>query len=103
MSRIKAFFTTLWEDQRGAILHAVVIVALVIIVLGALLPVLWPMLQATTTNITAIAGTDAPTQFLKTMWPIALLVTGLGIVVAIVFYALRKFGVLGGKGGKGGL
>jgi len=86
-------------SQKGSILTAVVIVALTIIVMGALIPVLWPMLQATTTNITAISGSDAPTTFLKTMWPIAILVVGLGIVVAIIFYALKKFGVMGGKKG----
>lgn len=103
IAKVKGFFDSLTlkvlgfiYSQKGSILTAVVIVALTIIVMGALIPVLWPMLQATTTNITAIAGTDAPTAFLKTMWPIAILVVGLGIVVAIIFYALRKFGVMGG-------
>jgi hypothetical protein len=74
-------------------------VALALILLGALIPVLWPMLQATTGNITAIAGTDAPTVFLKAMWPIAILVTAFAIVIAIILYALKKFGVINGNGG----
>lgn len=87
-----------WRDQKGSILSAIVVVALALIVLGALIPALWPMLQATTGNITAISGTDTPTVFLKAMWPVALLVTGLGIVIAIILYAMKKFGVMGGRG-----
>jgi len=94
----RANLVRVWADQKGSILTAIVVVALALIVLGALIPALWPMLQATSGNITAIPGTDTPTVFLKAMWPVAILVTGLGIVIAIILYALRKFGVMGGRG-----
>ena len=70
-------------------------VILVIIVLGALLPVLWPMLVDTDTDIQAIEGGGAITGFLQAMWPIALIVVGIGIGAGIIYYALKKFGVAG--------
>lgn len=70
-------------------------VVLVIVVLGALLPVLWPMLTDTDTNIQAIEGGGVVTDFLQAMWPVALIVVGIGIAAGLVMYALKKFGVIG--------
>lgn len=90
--------------MRGGIMTAIIVVALVLIVLGALIPVLWPMLQATQTDIDALNATGSvSTAFLQNMWPVALLVVGLGIVIAIILYALKRFGVLGSGGTKGGI
>lgn len=70
--------------------------------LAALLPVFWPLLTGTGDTVNNLSGTDPATTLLKTLWPIALLVIGIGLAVAVIFYALRKFGVLsGGKGGMG--
>ena len=88
-------------NQRGGIVTGILLVILVIVILGALIPVLWPTMQDSQEAIAAINGTDAPTAFLKTMFPVAILVVGLGIVAAIIFFALRNFGIIGGKGKKG--
>lgn len=68
---------------------------MLIIVLGALIPVLWPMMEATDTDIQALTETGPITTFLQTMWPIVLLVIGIGVAAGLVFMALRKFGVMG--------
>lgn len=70
-------------------------VVMLIIVLGALIPVLWPMMEATDTDIQALTQTGPITVFLQTMWPIVLLVIGIGVAAGLVFYSLKKFGVIG--------
>lgn len=70
-------------------------VVMLIIVLGALIPVLWPMMEATDTDIQALMETGPITVFLQTMWPIVLLVIGIGVAAGLVFYSLKKFGVIG--------
>lgn len=105
IGRVKAIGRRVFHSgMKGGIMTAIIVVALVLIVLGALIPVLWPMLQATQTDIDALNATgSSSTAFLQSMWPVALLVVGLGIVVAIILYALRRFGVLGSGGFKGGI
>ena len=71
-------------------------VVLVVVVLGALLPVLWPMLVDTDTAIQGLEG-GGITDFLQAMWPIALIIIGIGIAAGLIFYALRSFGVIGGN------
>jgi len=89
--------------EEGGILRGVLLTVLTIVILGAVLPALWPMMTDTSADIAAINGTDTATAFLKTGWPIAILVIGVGVVAALVFFALRQFGVIGGKGkGRGG-
>ena len=103
IGKFKALGRRIHDGMSGGIMVAIIIVALTLIVLGALIPVLWPMLQDTQTDIDALNATGSvSTSFLQNMWPIALLVVGLGIVVALILYALRKFGVLGAGGKKGG-
>lgn len=105
IGRVKAIGRRVFHSgMKGGIMTAIIVVALVLIVLGALIPVLWPMLQDTQTDISALNATgSASTAFLQSMWPIALLVVGLGIVVAIILYALKRFGVMGSGGFKGGI
>lgn len=68
---------------------------MVLVVLGALIPILWPLMDTTNTDIQAMNGTSTITTFLQTMWPIVLLIIGIGICAGLVFFALRKFGVIG--------
>lgn len=75
----------------------VVSVILLVVVLGAIIPALWPTMTATTDDIAALNATGSTaTSFLQTIWPIVLLVIGIGVAAGLVFYALRRFGVLGG-------
>ena len=96
----QAFLSRIHLNQEGSILGGIILTVVTIVVLAALLPAFWPMLTDSTATINAINGTDTATVFLKTGWPIAILLVGIGIVVALIYFALRQFGVLGGRGGK---
>jgi len=93
----RAYLAQIIPNQKGNILQGVLLTVLAIVILGVLIPALWPMMLDSTTQINAINGTDTATTFLKVGWPIAILVIGIGIVVAVIFFALRQFGVIGGK------
>ena len=98
----QSFLARIHLNQEGSILTGIVLTVVTIIILAALLPAFWPMLTDSTANIQAINGTDTATVFLKTGWPIAILLVGIGIVVALIYFALKQFGVIGGGRGKGG-
>ena len=92
----QSFLSKIHLNQEGSILGGIILTVVTIVVLAALLPAFWPMLTDSTATINAINGTDTATVFLKTGWPIAILLVGIGIVVALIYFALRQFGVLGG-------
>lgn len=77
------------------ILYTLIAIAVVMIVLGSAVPVLWPLITATSDNITAMEGTDTATSLLKSFWPIIILVVGFGMVIGLVIFGLRKFGLMG--------
>lgn len=83
-----------FHSNQSGMIQAVVSVILIVIVLGALIPALWPKFSETATNIAALTQTDAGTETLQSLWPIALVVVGIGIAAGIVFMALHKFGVM---------
>ena len=73
-------------------------VVLVIIVIGALLPVLWTMMMDTSADVTGnLTGAGAGGTFIAAMWPIVLILVGIGIAAGLIFYAIRKFNIT--KGG----
>lgn len=78
-------------------LKKVITVLVIVVALGALIPTLWPMFTDTDTQIQALNGTDTATGFLQTSWPIALLIIGLAIGIGVLFYALKKFGIMGNR------
>lgn len=78
------------------ILTALIGVAVVMLVLGTAVPVLWPLVADTSDNITAMTGTDVGTTTIQALWPIILLVIGLGIAVGLIIYALKRFNIIGG-------
>lgn len=80
------------------ILYALIGVAVVLIVLGSAIPVLWPLAAGSADNISAMTGTDAGTTTIKAFWPIILLIIGLGIAIGLIIYGLKKFGMMGGGG-----
>jgi hypothetical protein len=99
---IKSFFTAALRGQDGNILRGILLVVLTIVILGALIPVVWPLMQDSTAAVGNITGSDPATIFLKTLYPVAILVVGFGIVAALIFFALKSFGIVGGKG-RGGI
>jgi hypothetical protein len=69
---------------------------LTFIVLGCALPALWPMLGTVTEDVTSMNVTgDAGGALIKTVWPVGLLLMGIGIAVALILFTLKKFGSLG--------
>ena len=102
--KTKNLFRRIHRGIKGfSILGAIIIVAVTLVVLGAAIPVLWPMMQETEADIAALnesAGATAATNFLESMWPIVILIVGLGIVLALIWFGLKRFGVkLGRRGG----
>jgi len=98
----KSFLLKIHLYQEGSILTGIILSVVTIIVLAALIPGLWPMLTASTAQINAINGTDTATVFLKTGWPIAILLIGIGIVIGLIYFALKQFGIIGGGGKRRG-
>lgn len=67
----------------------------VIVLLGAMAPVLWPMFVGTDTDIQAMTETDDATVMFQAIWPVVLLVLGIGLCAGLIFFGLRKFGLMG--------
>ena len=65
-----------------------------VVVIGTIVVALWDTFVGTDTAVQALVGTDAGTTTLKAMWPIVLVVVGIGVAAGVVMWALRKFGVL---------
>lgn len=88
------------KGQEGfagmAILYSLIGVVVVIIVLASAIPILWPMAVDASGNITAMTGTDAGTDMIQGFWPVALLIVGLGLGIAVIVYALKQFNVMDG-------
>lgn len=75
-------------------IRKIVAVVMVPVVLGALFPVLWPLMTGSNTDIQALTDNSTSTEFLKEGWPVFLLVIGIAIVLALILYALRKLNVI---------
>ena len=77
-------------------IKSVIGVLLIVVVIGALIPVLLPLLFDTVGDIDDITHADGGSglTLLKTIWPIVVLVIVIGIAAGLVFFALRRFGVI---------
>lgn len=71
-------------------------VVLIAAVIAALLPVLLPLLFDSIADVEAINVTASPAAggMLQTMWPITIMVIIIGIAAGLVFFALKRFGVV---------
>ena len=76
----------------------ILVVGLVIIVIGALLPSLWGMMMDTSDTVGNLTGEGAGGTFIAAMWPIVLIIVGIGIAAGLIFYAIRKFNITKGGG-----
>lgn len=73
------------------ILYALLGVMVILIVLGSAIPVLWPLIVSSGDNISSMTGTDSGTSLIQAFWPIILLLVGLGVAVALIIFAIKKF------------
>lgn len=72
------------------ILYGILGIAVLFVVLGASVPLLWPLIAGSTTNVNAMNGTDQGTAFIKTAWPIAILFAGIAIGVALIVVGVNE-------------
>ena len=73
---------------------AVISVTVGIVVIGAILVALWPTITGTNTSVQAMTQSDAGTTTLKALWPIAIIVIGIGVAAGVVIWACEKFGLM---------
>ena len=76
------------------ILVAIITVSVVLIVIATAFPIVWPMVTAASSNITAMTGTDAGTTTVQGFWPLILLVVGIGIAIGLIMYGLKRFQII---------
>lgn len=94
----RLFLKMAHKGQKGSMTFKTLITAVIgIVIFGALIPVLFPLITDSDTAIQALTGTDDGTVMLQTMWPILLVICGIGVPVGVLYFALRKFGLIGGK------
>lgn len=96
-SYIGNYLMTLYEITKNspqlgvALLGKLIGVLVVVLVLGSAVPVIWPMITATSDNITAMTGTDSGTTFIQDFWPLVILLIGIGLAVGLIMFAIRRF------------
>jgi hypothetical protein len=78
------------KGEAGIIKEGVSVI-MGVVILGALVVALWPTFVGTDTDVQALVGTDAGTEFLQVVWPIVLIAVGIGLGAGVVFWVLRKF------------
>ena len=71
-------------------------VLLVLVVVGALLPVLLPLLFDTVGDVASMNVTASPAAgaMLQTMWPIVIMVIIIGVAAGLIFFAIKRFGIM---------
>lgn len=68
-------------------------VIVIVLVMSYAVPVLWPLATTAAANVTAMTGTDGGTTIMKALWPVALLMIGLGVGIGMIIYALRQLSI----------
>lgn len=81
------------QSQRGSIVQNIIVGVVGVVVIGAILVALWPTFIGTGTSVAALTQTDTGTKTLQAIWPIVLVVGGIGISIAALMYILHKFGL----------
>lgn len=68
-------------------------VVIIMLVMSYAVPVLWPLVVTASANVTAMSGSDGGTTIMKALWPVALLMVGLGVGIGLIIFALRQLDV----------
>jgi hypothetical protein len=104
MNRIKLFVTKLMGGyQAGGIVNTVIMLVLAILIVGTVIPAMWPLAVESLTNVAAMNGTDTGTTLIQALWPVGVMVAAIGLGIWLIIYAIRKLGIssAGGGGKKG--
>jgi len=104
LQSLKVTFHTLAEKNTGVVrltaqagefgVGAVISVTVGVVVIGAVIVALWPTITGTNTSVQALTQTDAGTTTMKALWPIAIIVIGIGVAAGVVIWACEKFGLM---------
>lgn len=81
--------------SRVKILYGLIAVMVVFVVLAYAIPAIWPLISESTGNITAMEGTDAGTNLIKSFWPVAIILAGLAIAIGFIIFIVKKFSFKG--------
>jgi hypothetical protein len=98
---IKSGLARINGSQAGNIVNKVIFLVLGFVILGALIPALWPVVENAATDVTGMNTTSSGGTLIKTLWPVGLIVAAIGIGVFIIYFAIKQLG-LGSIGGGGG-
>jgi hypothetical protein len=80
------------KEQYGiSIVKGLVTGAVGLVVIGAILPALWPTIVGSGTSIAALTQTDAGTVTMKAIWPITIIIVGIGAGIMAIMYVIKKF------------
>lgn len=82
------------SGAAGGLIAGVIGGVIGVVVLAKVAIALWPTFVGTNTDVAALTQTDAGTETLQAIWPIVIVVVGIGIAAGAIFWALRKFGVM---------
>jgi hypothetical protein len=78
------------------VIKGIAMIALTLIGLGFLLPYLWPYVEDTIDLINTMSGGDS-VSIIQVYWPILVIIVAIVIGIAVIVYALRELGIIGGE------
>jgi hypothetical protein len=91
------------SGQAGSsIVNTVIMLVLAILIVGTVIPAMWPLAVESLTSVAAMNGTDTGTTLIKALWPVGVMVAAIGLGIWLILYAIRRLGISGGGGKKGG-
>ncbi len=64
------------------------------VVIGNIVVAVWSTFVGTDTAVQALVETDVATVTLKAMWPVFLVVTGIGIVAGCILWGLKALDIM---------
>ena len=67
-----------------------------IIIIAVTVPVLWPILETSSANVTSMNTSTQGGAIFKSLWVLVPLILGIALVIGLIVYVLRKFGLFGG-------
>jgi hypothetical protein len=78
------------------VIKGIAMITLTLIGLGFLLPYLWPYVEDTIDLINTMSGGDS-VSIIQVYWPILVIIVAIVIGIAVIVYALRELGIIGGE------
>lgn len=92
------------QGQAGGIVNTVIMLVLAILIVGTIIPAMWPLAVESLANVAAMNGTDTGTTLIQALWPVGIMVAAIGLGIWLIIFSIRKLGITGGGGGgkKGG-